>query len=72
MGGAKLIADLKVFPQRIVNIKVREKPELESLPEVASELHAATKALRHKLPVICRITKNSSTALAACQRTLTR
>jgi len=48
------IADLKVFPQRIVNIKVREKPELESLPEVASELQAATKALRDSGRVVLR------------------
>jgi len=33
---------------------------------------AATKALRHRLPVFCRKTNNSKTAVAACQITLTR
>ena len=30
----ELVKDLKVFPQNIVNVKVRSKPPLESLPEV--------------------------------------
>ena len=30
-----LVADLKIFPQTIVNVKVRSKPPLDSLPEVA-------------------------------------
>gem|GEM_PF-3964713 len=33
---------------------------------------AATNALRHRLPVSCRNTKNSNIALAACHSTLTR
>lgn len=48
------IADLKIFPQTIVNIKVREKPDLESLPEVARELEAATHALRDSGRVVLR------------------
>jgi phosphoglucosamine mutase len=48
------IAGLKIFPQTIVNIKVREKPDLESLPEVARELEAATHALRDSGRVVLR------------------
>ena len=40
-----LVRDLKVFPQTIVNIKVKSKPPLESLPEVARTLAAAVRAL---------------------------
>ncbi len=48
------IADLKIFPQTIVNIKVREKPDLESLPEVARQLEAATRALCDSGRVVLR------------------
>jgi phosphoglucosamine mutase len=40
-----LVADLKIFPQKIVNVKVRSKPPLESLPEVARTLKQAEEAL---------------------------
>jgi phosphoglucosamine mutase len=40
-----LVADMKVFPQKIVNVQVRSKPPLESLPEVARALKEAERAL---------------------------
>ena len=38
---AELVADLKVFPQVIVNVKVREKKPLEAIPTVAAAIRAA-------------------------------
>jgi phosphoglucosamine mutase len=40
-----LVADLKIFPQRIVNVRVRAKPPLDSLPAVAAALAEAERAL---------------------------
>lgn len=40
-----LVADLRVFPQTIVNVRVHSKPPLESLPEVNELLAAAERAL---------------------------
>jgi len=40
-----LAADLKVYPQKIVNVRVRAKPPLESLDAVAQTLAAAHSAL---------------------------
>jgi phosphoglucosamine mutase len=40
-----LAADLKVFPQEIVNVRVQSKPPLNSLPGVAHLLEEAQKAL---------------------------
>lgn len=40
-----LIAGLEIFPQSITNIKVRVKPPLDSLPEVARALDEAMRAL---------------------------
>ncbi len=40
-----LVAGLKVFPQTILNVKVRSKPPLESLPEVSRSLAEANRAL---------------------------
>ena len=42
---AELTADLKTFPQVIVNVKVREKKPLESIPSVAAAIAAADLAL---------------------------
>jgi phosphoglucosamine mutase len=39
-----LTRDFEVHPQRLVNIRVREKAPLEELPEVAAELRAASEA----------------------------
>jgi phosphoglucosamine mutase len=41
----KLVEGLKIFPQTIVNVKVREKPPLESLTEVSRLLAEAERAL---------------------------
>src|SRR6202789_2045424 len=40
-----LVADLKIFPQKIVNVRVRPKPPLDSPPEVARLLREAEQAL---------------------------
>ncbi len=50
----KLVADLKIFPQKIVNVKVRAKPPLESLPEVARALKEAESALGKSGRVVLR------------------
>ena len=42
---AELIADLKVFPQTIKNVRVREKRPLEQIPEVAQAIKAAEQQL---------------------------
>jgi phosphoglucosamine mutase len=49
-----LVADLKIFPQKIVNVKVRSKPPLESLPEVARALEEAQSALGKSGRVVLR------------------
>lgn len=41
----ELICGLKVFPQTIVNVKVKSKPPLESLPAVAAAIDKATHTL---------------------------
>jgi phosphoglucosamine mutase len=40
-----LVVGLKIFPQTIVNVRVRSKPPLDSLPEVAAVLRQAEHAL---------------------------
>jgi phosphoglucosamine mutase len=40
-----LVRDLKAFPQTIVNVNVKSKPPLESLPLVSAAIDRATKAL---------------------------
>jgi phosphoglucosamine mutase len=42
---AELIADLKVFPQRIQNVRVREKIAFDQVPEVRGAIEAAQKEL---------------------------
>jgi phosphoglucosamine mutase len=49
-----LVADLKIFPQKIVNVKVRSKPALETLPEVARQLRDAESALGKSGRVVLR------------------
>ena len=49
-----LVADLKIFPQKIVNVKVRSKPALDSLPEVARALKDAERALGNSGRVVLR------------------
>jgi phosphoglucosamine mutase len=45
---------LKVYPQTIVNVKVRAKPPLESLTEVSRTLDEATRALGSSGRVVLR------------------
>ena len=49
-----LVADLKIFPQKIVNVKVRSKPPLDSLPEVAGALKNAESKLGKSGRVVLR------------------
>lgn len=49
-----LVADLKVFPQKIVNVRVRSKPSLDSLPEVSRLLQAAEKQLGSSGRIVLR------------------
>ena len=50
----ELIADLKVFPQVIVNVKVREKKPLDKIPTVAEKIRAAEEELRDSGRVVIR------------------
>lgn len=49
-----LTHDLKEFPQKIVNVRVRSKPPLESLPGVSHKLKEAEKALGNRGRVVVR------------------
>ncbi len=49
-----LTRDLKEFPQKIVNVRVKSKPPLESLPTVASALKQAEEALGNSGRVVLR------------------
>jgi len=51
---AELLSDLKVFPQVIVNIKVREKKPLEEIPAIAATIRTAEKELAHTGRVVIR------------------
>jgi phosphoglucosamine mutase len=51
---AELISDLKVFPQRIQNIRVREKVAFEQIPEVKRAIEAAQRELEGKGRVVVR------------------
>jgi phosphoglucosamine mutase len=51
---SELIADLKVFPQVIVNVKVREKKPLDTIPTVAFAIAAAEKELAESGRVVIR------------------
>jgi phosphoglucosamine mutase len=49
-----LVADLKIFPQKIVNVPVRSKPPMDSLPEVSRLLDEAVRALGNSGRVVLR------------------
>lgn len=49
-----LVADLKIYPQKIVNVKVRSKPALDSLPGVAGALKNAESKLGKSGRVVLR------------------
>jgi phosphoglucosamine mutase len=50
----ELVKDLKVYPQTILNVKVRAKPPLESLQEISQVLDDATRALGDSGRVVLR------------------
>jgi phosphoglucosamine mutase len=50
----ELTAGLKLFPQVIVNVKVRRKKPLESIPAVAAAIHAAEVDLQDSGRVVIR------------------
>ena len=50
----ELSADLKVFPQVILNVKVREKRPLEEMPAVAARIRAAEDELKDSGRVVIR------------------
>jgi phosphoglucosamine mutase len=50
----ELTADLKVFPQVIVNVKVREKKPLESIPAVRARIREAEEELTDSGRVVIR------------------
>jgi phosphoglucosamine mutase len=50
----ELTADLKVFPQVIVNVKVREKKPLEAIPAIAERIREAEAALADSGRVVIR------------------
>jgi phosphoglucosamine mutase len=49
-----LLADLKIFPQKIVNVRVKSKPALNSLKEVSRLLKEAEKSLGDSGRVVLR------------------
>jgi phosphoglucosamine mutase len=51
---AELVADLKVFPQVIKNVRVREKRPLEEIPEIARAIQEAEQNLDGKGRVVVR------------------
>jgi len=50
----ELVADLKIFPQKITSVRVREKPAMESLPGVARAIEQAQAALGKSGRVVVR------------------
>ncbi|HTU34031.1 MAG TPA: phosphoglucosamine mutase [Candidatus Acidoferrum sp.] len=50
----RLVADLKIFPQKIVNVKVKSKPALETLEDVARAMNDAEKSLGNSGRVVLR------------------
>jgi phosphoglucosamine mutase len=59
---AELTADLKTFPQVIVNVKVSSKPPLESIPAVAATIAAAEHDLADTGRVVIRYSGTESLA----------
>jgi phosphoglucosamine mutase len=51
---AELVADMKVFPQRIENVKVREKLPMDQLPSVMETIRAAERELDGNGRVVVR------------------
>lgn len=59
---AELTSDLKTFPQVIVNVKVREKRPLDSIPAVAASIADAERALNGTGRVVIRYSGTESLA----------
>ena len=59
---ADLIADLKVFPQRIQNVRVREKVPFDHVPEVNSAIEGAQRELDGTGRVVVRYSGTESLA----------
>jgi phosphoglucosamine mutase len=57
-----LTAGLSVYPQKIVNVRVKEKPSIESLPGVASALAEAKRTLGDRGRVVLRYSGTESLA----------
>src|SRR5438270_5568637 len=51
---AELISDLKVFPQVIKNVRVREKKPIDQIPEVAGAIKSAEQDLKEEGRVVVR------------------
>ncbi len=51
---AELVADLKVFPQTIKNVRVKEKKPFEQFPEIAVKIRAAEQELQGTGRVVVR------------------
>jgi phosphoglucosamine mutase len=51
---AGLVADLKVFPQVIKNVRVREKQPLDQIPPVQAAIHAAQRDLNGSGRIVVR------------------
>ena len=51
---AELVADLKVFPQKIQNVRVREKVPFAQVPTVQDAIHSAERELDGKGRVVVR------------------
>ncbi len=59
---AELTAELKVFPQVTININVREKRPLDSIPAVAAAIRAAEADLKDSGRVVVRYSGTESLA----------
>jgi phosphoglucosamine mutase len=57
-----LAAGLRVFPQKIVNVRVRSKPPLETLPQVSRTLEEASSSLGAAGRVVLRYSGTESLA----------
>src|SRR5262249_17911176 len=54
MGLDELTADLEVYPQKLVNVRVREKKKLADVPAIAEEIRLAEEAFSGSGRVLVR------------------
>jgi phosphoglucosamine mutase len=57
---AELVSDLKVFPQVIKNVRVREKKPIDQIPEVSSAIKSAEQDLKDEGRVVVRYSGTES------------